>query len=424
MSESVSTRRRGHVGLGWLGLLLLLGYTAVIHHGMGPASGGIATRWWQPTAFLLNSEPVGSWIDTPVFGIGMLTLPAALLAGLVFAGTRSAVARMLAITCVVTVMIFSFYGLVAIFAWKFFHWRGSLTMVLIGLATGAAAVAPLLGASWLRRGWLLRVLLYLPVFFACMALIRNATGTDDSLAFNFSPWPAISIFGLQIAGYVLAGLWFGVALAVGALALGRAHPFLAATGALAGLALPTVWFWARFSGSSDLILFAVFAFSTLVLALGLISPREGRREQLLRRAAHLALGATLVWLPLLSGRALAVGDYTVNRFVRAERLNVSLAKHYEQYEAYPDSLLELVERKSIAEIPQPRVGFAFFYRLGWLEPIEFTYQSLGSSYQLEFVSTEWIQCTYTPPWYDEEELDEEEEFEESWNCPDTQSELW
>ncbi len=423
MSERVSARKPGRVALGWLGLLLLLGYTAVIHHGMGPAPGGIATRWWQPTGFLLNSEPVGSWIDAPVFGIGMLTLPAALLAGLVFAGTRSAVARMLAISCVATVMIFSFYGLVAIFAWKFFHWRGSLTMVLIGLATGAAAAAPLLGASWRRRGWLLRVLLYLPVFFASVALIRNATGTDDSLAFNFSPWPAIPIFGLEIAGYVLAGLWFGVALAVAALALGRAHPFLAATGALAGLALPTVWFWARFSGSSDLILFAVFAASTLALTLGLISPREGRRAQLLRRAGHIALGATLVCLPVLSGRALAQGDYTVNRFVRAERLNVALGKHYEEYEAYPDSLLELVERNYIAEVPQPRVGFAFLYRLGWLEPIDFTYQSLGSSYQLEFVSTKWIQCTYTPPWYDEEE-EEEGESEESWNCPDSQPELW
>ena len=36
---------------------------------------------------------------------------------------------------------------------------------------------------------------------------------------------------------------------------------------------------------------------------------------------------------------------------------------------------------------------------------------LGNSYVLEFVSTEWIQCAYNPPYLDEfgEEYEDEEE---------------
>ncbi len=58
---------------------------------------------------------------------------------------------------------------------------------------------------------------------------------------------------------------------------------------------------------------------------------------------------------------------------------------------------------------------------------------------LEFVSTEWVQCAYNPPWepdeddyeYEEEEEEYEEEYGEeeedgdgAWSCPDTRPQLW
>jgi hypothetical protein len=167
------------------------------------------------------------------------------------------------------------------------------------------------------------------------------------------------------------------------------------------------------------------------VAVGLASITRGgnRRDALMRRAGHLALGAALVTLPLLSGRALANSDYATNRLVRAQTIIDALAAHMKDKEEYPDQLEQLIEGGYLEEIPQPRVGFDIFYDLGLLQRVEFSYRCLGSSYVLEFVSTEWVQCAYNPPWedeyeYEEEEEEYEEEEEEAWSCPDTRPELW
>ena len=72
----------------------------------------------------------------------------------------------------------------------------------------------------------------------------------------------------------------------------------------------------------------------------------------------------------------------------------------------------------------PRIGFDTLFALGLLEPPEFGYRGLGSGYVLEFASTEWVQCVYTPPWFDEDEPLGEDEAEEPWACPDTRPDLW
>ncbi|MEE8580242.1 MAG: hypothetical protein V3T33_01520 [Myxococcota bacterium] len=426
MTPAKVRRPTWRVALGWVALALLFAYAVTIHQGLGPIPRGQAPRWWHPSGFLVATEMVGNWEDSPAVGITLVSLPAAMLAGGVLLGTSSAVAGMLALSTVAAVALFGFYGLSTSFPWPFFHWRGSLVMAATGLAVGAALTAPLLAASWLRRRWPLRLLLYLPIFFGIAAMIRNVTGTDERLAFNFSPWPAISIFGLEIGAYSVAGLWFGIAVGISGLALGRSRRDLAAAGVVAGLLIPVAWFWFRFASSGVLVLCAVFAAAVLGLALASIGPAAGRRDRLLRRAFHMVLGASLVSFPLLSGRALATGDYSVNRYVRAEKLNTALYRYYVTHLEYPDSLSVLVQEQYLDSIPTPRVGFDLPYHLGWMDPIAFHYQSLGSSYVLEFISTEWIQCSYNPPWYDEEEEEEEEdlESEESWSCPETRPELW
>jgi hypothetical protein len=423
---------RARSALGWCALALLFGYAIALHQGLGSPPGGIATMWWHPSQFLLDWESVGSWVDSPGFGVVMLGLPAAVLVAAVFLGTRSSVARMLALSCLPMVALFGFYGFTSRRPWNFFHWRGSLVMVFTALSVGAAAAAPLLGASWLRRHWSLKLALYLPVVLLVMALLRNATGTDESLPFNFSPWPAVPIFGLEIGAYAIAGLLMGLALGT----LGFAEWSRSRVRALVcigiGALLPIGWLLLRFGSIPDgsaPIFSLVIAVS---LGLAAITSGAARREKLLRRSLHLALGAALVILPLLSGRALATGDYTVTRFVRAQQLIDALQAHYQGRDEYPETLDQLVELGYLDAIPRPRVGFGIFYSLGWFEPIEFSYQSLGSSYVLEFEFTEWVQCAYNPPWEDDEEYEDEyeEEYAEedgsdgAWSCPDSRPELW
>jgi hypothetical protein len=77
------------------------------------------------------------------------------------------------------------------------------------------------------------------------------------------------------------------------------------------------------------------------------------------------------------------------------------------------------------------VGFAF------LDRPQFVYQNFGINYLLEFSAPRWVQCAYNPPYFDEED-GEEEEFEDeeipseededglpgSWSCPSKPPELW
>jgi len=63
---------------------------------------------------------------------------------------------------------------------------------------------------------------------------------------------------------------------------------------------------------------------------------------------------------------------------------------------------------------------------------EFRYQSFGTSFLLEFPSTRWVECAYSPPYEYADDEDEEypveedwgDEVEEAWSCPSAPPELW
>jgi hypothetical protein len=305
---------------------------------------------------------------------------------------------------------------------------------MTGLLVGMALSAPWLTASWLRqRGWL-QVVLYAPIAFGVTALMRNATGTDENLTFNISPWPAIPVFGLEIAAYTGVGLMLGCGLGCASFGPTRRRPALRAAAFAVASILPVVWFHQRFPSAPGWIYFAILCVAGFILAFSVVSAGSQRARVLQQRGLHLCLGALLVALPLFSGRALADGDYTVSKYIRAQTLIDALAAHRDREDAYPDELQELVDRGFVDALPVPRVGFSIFAQLGWLSSPHFTYRNLGSSYVLEFVSTEWVMCTYNPPWddewEDEEEAEEDEAFEddeatgEVWSCPDTRPELW
>lgn len=436
--DTQATERRTLLptAVGWIALIALDAYATFLHQGLGQAPGGYAFEWWHPTSFLWLHPTVGGWSDVPAMGTAILSAPALVLMAVVFLGTRSAIARALAVSLFVISAAFCFAGFTADGLWQSFHWRLSAVLVWIGLAIGFAIMSPALSASWLRRGWLLRIGLYVPIAFAITAVIRNATGTDESLAGNFSPWPGVSVLGLEMGAYTIVGGLLGLALGLGALTQWSKRPVVALAGVLAGAVFPAMWFYARFSNTEagPLVMIAILA----AIALGLAAVTRGgeRSATLTRRAAHFALGATLVFAPLFTGRAWANADYTINKFVRARIASDALAEYYAKEGVYPDSLGELTAQGYLEELPRPRVGFDFLYDLGLLEPIKFSYRGLGSSYVLEFVSTEWVQCAYNPPWaagagaeYDDEEYEEEygdadDESGEAWSCPSTRPELW
>ncbi|MEE2672710.1 MAG: hypothetical protein VX466_02880 [Myxococcota bacterium] len=421
--------------VGWLALVALGAYAIFLHQGFGSAPGGWASLWWHPTSFLLLNPTIGGLTDVPMQGVAAFCLPAILVSPVVFLGTRSAIARALAVTLVVVCGAFAFGGFSEALPWELFHWRLSIVMVWIALAIGFAVMSPALSESWLRRGRWMRFVLYAPIAFAIIALIRNATGTDETLVMNFSPWPGISVFGLEIAAYTIVGILFGLAVGLGALAQRDKRLAIALVGVVVGVVLPTLWFQQRFANTEPTALAAIAILAAIALGLSAITRSGDRNAVLRRRAAHFALGACLVIAPVLAGRAWANADYTLNKFVRAKIASDALAEYYAKEQVYPDSLDELTAQNYLEELPRPRVGFDFLYAIGLLEPIEFSYRGLGSSYVLEFVSTEWVQCAYNPPWSpdagaeyeyedDEEYADEDDESGEAWSCPDTRPELW
>ncbi len=415
----------------WVALAASAAYALFLHQGVGSPPGGYASQWWHPTQFLSLSPTIGGWEDIPLRGTAILAAPAALLALIVFLGTRSSLARAVSVSLVVLAASFAYYSFSLTSVWELFHWRLSLVILWTSLILGFTLLSPQLAAAWLERSVLGALLLYVPIAFAAIAVIRNATGTDETLFSNFSPWPAISVLGLEVGAYTIVGILLGLSIGLGALTQQGKRPALVVTGLLAGTVFPSIWFQARFDTTSTLALVAIAIVSAGAITLAGIARRSDRPGDLARRAATVALGATLVALPIFAGRAWANADYTLNKFVRARILTDALAAYREKVGVYPDALSELVAGHYLEEIPRPRVGFDLLYQTEMLAPIEFSYRGLGSSYVLEFVSTEWVQCAYSPAWEpseiledEEEELEEDDESGEAWSCPDTRPALW
>ena len=409
---------------------LALGWTVVVHQGLGLSEGGMATRWWQPTGFLL-SGPLSPWLGEPSTGVPLLALPGALAAAVVALTSRSGLLLAVTLSSVACCALFGYYGLYAPFVWEFFHWRGSLTLLGVAVSVGAALAAP-----WLVRSWLaLRPSVQIPAYgapaFAVCALVCSATGTDPRLPFNFSPWPALSLFGLEVGAYSVTGLWLGVAFA---LALASGSPSARGLLAAAGLALlvPPLWFVSRFGPPSGPELALLCGAGAVAFGATLLASRQRPDPPAVRatHALHFGLAGVLLAIPLLSGRAFADADYAYTKHIAAKRISDALARYWEEEGVgYPETLETLLEAGYLAEIPRPRAGFAWLAPLGLVDEAQFRYVSLGSSYMLEFISTDWVQCVYNPPWEDEsieaDATDETDEtLEEAWSCPDSRPVLW
>jgi hypothetical protein len=226
-------------------------------------------------------------------------------------------------------------------------------------------------------------------------------------------------------------------VALGLLAYSRLHPRVgplagAVAGGVVSLAVPALALWV--AGGACLLPFRVGA-RLLQIASGLTAvlgaaasvPRFGQPARLAERGRLFGIAALGVGLPLLAGQVLARLDYVTTREGRAQQVIDALDAYYAEHELYPEALAELVEAGRLEAIPRPRIGFSMF------SGQQFTYQSFGTSYLLEFAAPRWTQCAYNPPYPD---LEEEEEIAEggdgedgggmagSWSCPSNPPELW
>jgi hypothetical protein len=294
----------------------------------------------------------------------------------------------------------------------------ALTASWVGFAAGA----PLLATSWLRLGTAARGATYAPIAFAAVAFIRNATGTDPSLRFSLSPWPAVPVFGIESAGLFLAASFLGVSVATRAYAASVA--WRCAAGAL-GLAVAV----GVISLGATIALFpfslgprTLFAVAGLcLLAIVAVSTFGVQGDAVARRSRSLAVGAALIAVPLIAGQILARSDYHITRDRHAQQLIDALDRYYERELLYPDELEELIAAGDIDALPTPVIGFRF------LGGADFHYQNFGTSYLLDFAAPRWVECAYSPPLSDDEEEDDDEAGEPlggSWSCPAEPPELW
>jgi hypothetical protein len=419
-------RPRGAL-LGWVLLAALFLYACFVHHGAGPPPEPAAPRWYHPRAFLFDCALLAPLLESPARAMATLGLPALLATGAIAIAGRSAVATALAASCTVATALFLFYGAAAPSVWKFFHWRGSAVIVLTALCAGFAVSAPLLVESWKRRGWALGLAIYLPVFLAVLALMRNATGTDPALRFAISPWPAIPVFGLEVAASFAALAFAGIALGVGGMARARTGGAAAAAAGIGlGLGVPPLLVWiASHAGmfpfeAGAASFWRIGAASAVGMALAATLRLGEPSADLSRRARRIAAAAALVAAPILAGHALSRHDYTVTREHRAQEIIDALQRYFDREEIYPDSLDELVASADLESVPEPQIGF------GPLYAGSFSYQSFGISYVLDFPAPRWVQCAYNPPWEDEDGEGEEGDrsLGGAWSCPSAPPELW
>ena len=392
-------------------LSLAVAYAVLLHHGLGPRPEVPLSelRWWSPRGFLMQALVGSSWESLlNDRGKGMLVFgaPSLLLLAAVWATTRSALVRAAAVTTTLAVVFFLFYALgsgTSQLVWNFFHWRWSGTMLAVAAVMGCAVASPWLAASWLRLGWLARLAWFLPIIALVLVVERNVTGTNGSLPFAISPWPAVQVFGFEAIGTTLAAELGGVGLALAGLTvLRRDRRALGVLLLLAGFALPAAWFAL---GSGGLLPFRVtegrlLGAAIVCIAMSAIAALGVRLdpERLRRRAVHTATAAVLLGIPLFVGAAWARWDYSRTRDVDAQHIIDALHAYYEKEQTYPDSLDELVKAGLLPAVPAPEIGFPLPNR----DDSAFTYQGFGTSYLLEFSAPRWVQCAYNPPYLDEE----------------------
>ena len=377
---------------------------------------GWATRWPALSGLRDLARGTGTARVVPVL---LASLPPLLLTFGSFRVFKNRPLRVLLLATCLTLCAFAYYGYLALGIWEFFGWRWPALTASMALLLACMALLPSLVEASRSLSTAMRAGAALGAVAIVYLLSTEITGTNPQLFANISPWPVLTLFGLLFFGYAFALL----------------H---ASAGA-------SVWFQGRLSGTAGraaaiasaavlavLLSWLVFQDPWPNLSLGLAAIavlyawRSGRgrepeaaRSHAVAQFAAAALIATGIWF----------GDWRASttqaeiRNEKAQQIISALEEYKRMHDIYPDRLEELVPAQ-LASLPAPRIGiFEHDHEV-------FIFSNYGDSYALEFASTLWDQCQYSPPYvYEEEEEDEEEEPEEdslggSWSCGSAPPKLW
>ncbi len=417
-TERACGRAGTHTPLGWLTVSLNFAYAVFGYYGFAAPPGGEPTQWWHGRAYLLGFESMGAYGDNPTLGAFVFGVPALVVCLMTFLATRSVIARALSLSLALTSLLLAATGFAAATPWLFFGWRLTVIIVLTSFSLAAAIVAPLLVERWLRLPWAARFGIYLPLFFGAMAAVRGATGTDEQMRFMVSPWPVFTTFGLGIGALIVSGFLLSIAIGMFSLSRGTLDT-TARLGLLGSLSVPSVWIALGVSQSSVEGAFLSTLIAGVFISICWIYGRHDERKERLRvHGFHTGLGATLVFLPILAGQALAARDFSVNRYVRGPEVVAALQQHIEAEAFYPETLEDLVAAGYFDQTPTPRVGFEFLEQIGLVDKVKYRYSEYGSSFVIEFDSSDWVQCAYSGNYtFEDEELEEDAYEEEAdWTC--------
>jgi len=398
-------------------------------HGPGPTPSERAMElpWWRPLGLAQSldwsvlapfqeissdydeARHMGEWEPRGLIPFAVFGLPPLLLTVLGFRVFRSAVARVLLLGGLLTLLAFVYYGWLDLGTWEDYAWRWPIALGVTSTYIGAFALAPALVEALRSRPRWVQGLAFLAFFVPVYFLTTEVTGTNPELEWNLSPWPVITLYGFLLFGLVFGVIHLatGLGLLVGSFVRGAAGVALGAgVAAVLAVGLRGIPF-----AVTDLTRIAVLVVPAALLAAwwGGHATEPGTR----RVAGLVVAGLVLIG-------CIKVSQWQAEYFQREAREDISpqviaaLDQHKLDRDSYPLELEDLVP-DYLAEIPNPRVGW--FGEKGEA----FMYIDLGDSYLLEFSNAMWVECHYSPAYVDEEE---DEALEASWSCEPRPPRLW
>ena len=378
--------------------------------GAGPTlSDFMDLPWWKPRGWVLRWEslaPLRALAEesgpTRLAPAALIALPPLALMGVGIALFRSAVMRVLLLALGTALAAFSFYGQLAPGIWGFFSWRWPAVTFCMALVLSSLLLAPSLLRSALRLPILGRAAALAAVATVVYLASVEITGTNWELRSNISPWPAITMFGFLLFGYLAVAIHGAVGLGV-LLRTRLSGPMSVATGILLAAALS--------AAAAGLLFSSPTAQAVVVLGLlgaigaSLVLVRESEPGETAARGWSQLTAATLVFALIFVSDRAASRDLATARNQVAPAVLDALAAFREASDEYPDELEDLVP-DYLAEVPRPRIGLIPH------EGERFLYTNLGDSYLLEFACGKWVQCAYSPPydadwWEEADSIDED-----------------
>jgi hypothetical protein len=337
--------------------------------------GGARSAWLEPLVELANAGGGRTALALSICFAPPLLL-AALGARSLGPGARLCATSLAAAACLLATAALAIPSLWQPAAPAFFGLGAALAVTL-----GGTIHLPALAQAMWRRSRIAAVAALAGVGAGVVLLSTELTGNDPEAYSGASPWPLLPVFGLGVLCLGIAALQVaGGASALLSRALRPGSRQVVLGGAL-GAALAAV-FAAGFGLEDPLVPGA--ALGVLGAVYGIHHTRAGGRLGGMRLACGLGLAAVI----LGSQEAARLFEARVREGEGAELLG-ALEAHRRERGDYPDALANLVP-DFLPRVPAPRIG--------WIrDPYErFHYANFGETFALEFASTRWVQCTFTP----------------------------